>query len=75
MVLLIGYECLGKYLRANINTEEMGIKRVEGYKVWGEEEGKLFISLRSICQRSSLVPYVGRKRLGLKFFVTKLVLL
>jgi len=72
---LFDYEYLGKYLRTNVNTERMKFKNIEGFEIWGEEEGKSFTSPRSICQNFSLVLNAERKRLGLKFFGMKVELL
>jgi len=72
---LFNYEYLGKYLRTNVNNERMKFKSIEGFEIWGEEEGKSFTYPRNICQNISLALNVERKRLGLKFFVMKVELL
>jgi hypothetical protein len=56
----------GKYLRTSINTK-LAYLRCRRLLRWAEEDAKLFVSLRSVCQSSSLAPSVEKKRLELKF--------
>jgi hypothetical protein len=56
----------GKYLRTSINTK-LAYLRCRRLLLWAEEDAKLFVSPRSVCQSSSLALSVEKKRSELKF--------